>query len=152
VEQETDQLKSYDLDRLFGPGSTERMMRLKTNFSSAHYWAVAKGVGIGLLPSYARLIGARVVHMPTEFEYPVKIFMAVHPDIARNSRHRKFMDWLKQAFSAEHYPWFGNEYIPPDQLETLPLGPEMQEYFSGFVASRETMPLQLRSDIDEGSS
>ena len=51
VEQQTDQLHSYRLDELFGPGSTERMMRLKTNFSSAHYWAVAKGVGIGLLPS-----------------------------------------------------------------------------------------------------
>lgn len=148
VEQQTDQLHSYRLDELFGPGSTERMMRLKTNFSSAHYWAVAKGVGIGLLPSYARLIGGRVVYMPTGFQYPVKIFMAVHPDVAGNSRHRKFMGWLRDAFSPEKYPWFRQDFISPTELDNLPLGPEMTEYFSGFVASRETIPARLPVSLD----
>lgn len=149
VEQETDQLKSYGLDNLFGPGSTDRMVRLKTNFSSAHYWAVAKGVGIGLLPNYSQLIGARVIYMPTGWVYPVKIFMAAHPDIARSSRHRHFMDWIRRAFSADRYPWFGKDFIPPDELISLPLPHEMIEYFNGFVASIETTPPTLAAAIDK---
>ncbi|MDP3522959.1 MAG: LysR family transcriptional regulator, partial [Hoeflea sp.] len=50
VEQQTDQLRGYGLDRIFGPQIADRMVRMKTNFSSAHYWAIAKGAGIGLMP------------------------------------------------------------------------------------------------------
>ena len=117
VEQETDQLNSYGLDELFGPGSTNRMVRIKTNFSSAHYWAVAKGAGIGLLPSYARLIGGRVVYMPTGWSMRVPIYMACHPEIPKSSRHRKFMDWLPDRVSRDIYPWFGGRVIPPTELE-----------------------------------
>ena len=38
-------------------------MTLKTNVSSAYYWAVANGAGIGWLPTYAAAIGAQVVPM-----------------------------------------------------------------------------------------
>lgn len=43
VEQQTDQLGGYGLDKIFGQKIADRMVRLKTNFSSAHYWAIAKG-------------------------------------------------------------------------------------------------------------
>lgn len=137
VEQETDQLNDYGLDDLFGPGSTDRMVRIKTNFSSAHYWAVAKGAGIGLLPNYARLIGGRVVYMPTGWSMRVPIYMACHPEISKSARHRKFMNWLVERFSGDIYPWFSSQFIQPPELESGKFTVDLSEYFDGFVPTQD---------------
>lgn len=142
VEQETDQLSDYGLDSLFGPGSTARMVRFKSNFSSAHYWAVANGAGIGLLPSYARLIGGSVVPMEMGWSMKVPIYMTTHPDLLRSARHREFADWLADCFSPKRFPWFGDEYLPPAQIERLAGRLDMEDYFAGFAPVRPSaLPL-----------
>lgn len=117
VEQETDQLGEYNLDQIFGPGSRDRMVLLKTNFSSAHYWAVANGGGIGALPNYARVIGAALDFVDVGFVMRVPIYMAIHPELQKSARHRKFVDWLTECFASTHYPWFGEKFISPDEIE-----------------------------------
>jgi DNA-binding transcriptional LysR family regulator len=136
VEQETDQLGGYNLDILFGPGARDRMVLLKTNFSSAHYWAIAKGAGIGLLPNYARMIGASVEHIDIGYHFRVPIFMASHPEVLKSARHRRFADWLSGCFSADRYPWFGESYMTPEEIEARFDRSGLEDYFSGFVAKR----------------
>lgn len=135
VEQQTDQLGGYGLDELFGAGATQRMVKIRTNFSSAHYWAVTKGAGIGLLPSYARMIGGDVEYLPVpDWRMKVPIYMTAHRDITQSSRHRAFMDALTEWFSPNIYPWFREEFVSPDALERTRINVDMREYFQGFVA------------------
>ena len=136
VAQETQQLGQYNLDQIFGPGAQERMALITTNFSSAHYWAVAKGGGIGVLPSYARLVGARLEYVDVGYAMRVPIWMAIHPELQKSARHRRFLDWLAEVFSAERYPWFGQKYIDPIALEQRYDQTKLADYFTGFVPTR----------------
>ncbi|SNY93174.1 DNA-binding transcriptional regulator, LysR family [Cohaesibacter sp. ES.047] len=135
VEQDADRPKNFDLAELFGAGVAERMVAIKTNFSSAHYWAIAKGVGVGMLPSYARLIGGNVepVNIPG-LRLSLDIWMTCHPEVLKSARHRRFVDWLASCFNANTYPWFHDEFLPPEQIEEQQDPVRMKEYFDGFVA------------------
>ncbi|MEM5473283.1 LysR family transcriptional regulator [Hoeflea sp. AS60] len=134
VEQQTDQLRGYELDKVFGPKIAERMVRMKTNFSSAHYWAVAKGAGIGLMPNYARAIGGDVEHVDLGFDFRVEIWLATHPEVAKSSRHRAFIDFLTDSFDDRKFPWFGPETMSPKQIEKQFSREDLKSYFEGFTA------------------
>ena len=133
VEQETEQLGQYPLDQIFGPGSQERMALLKTNFSSAHYWAVARGGGIGALPNYARLVGARLEHVDVGFALKAPIWIAIHPELQKSARHRRMLDWLADCFDANKYPWFGEQSVKPAALEEMIRSSGIAGWFSDFL-------------------
>ena len=133
VEQETEQLGQYPLDKIFGPGSHERMALLKTNFSSAHYWAVARGGGIGALPNYARLVGARLEHVDVGYNLRAPIWIAIHPELQKSARHRRLLDWLVDCFDARRYPWFGEKPVKPAELETMIRDSGIGGWFSDFL-------------------
>lgn len=134
VEQETDQLKGYGLERIYGQQVAERMVRLKTNFSSAHYWAIAKGAGIGLLPNYARAIGGDVVSVNFGTTFMAEIWLTTHPEIMKSPRHRQFIDFLTDAFDAAKYPWFGDKLLMPSDIEERFTHDDLRAYFEGFTA------------------
>ena len=134
VEQQTDQLRGYELDKIFGPKIAERMVRMKTNFSSAHYWAVAKGAGIGLMPNYARAIGGDVEHIDLGFDFRVEIWLATHPEVAKSARHRTFIDFLTESFDDRKYPWFGADTMAPAEIEKQFSREDLRSYFEGFTA------------------
>ena len=48
-------------DKLFPGVPPVGFVSLRSNVSSAHYWSIAKGAGIGMLPTYAQAIGAQLV-------------------------------------------------------------------------------------------
>jgi len=134
VEQQTDQLRGYELDKIFGPKIADRMVRMKTNFSSAHYWAVAKGAGIGLMPNYARAIGGDVEHIDLGFDFRVEIWLATHPEVAKSARHRSFIDFLTDSFDDRKFPWFGPDTMSPEQIEKQFSREDLRSYFEGFTA------------------
>lgn len=133
VEQETDQLQDYGLDRIFGADIASRMVRFKTNFSSAHYWAISKGAGIGLLPNYAIAIGGDVEAVDLGLVYRVPIWMSCHPEVIKTARHRAFLDWLHESFATKTYPWFGSEFLSPTDIAERFSGSELLDYFDGFT-------------------
>ncbi|MBU4530026.1 MAG: LysR family transcriptional regulator [Hoeflea sp.] len=134
VEQQTDQLRGYELDKIFGPQIADRMVRMKTNFSSAHYWAIAKGAGIGLMPSYARAIGGDVEHIDLGFDFRVEIWLATHPEVAKSARHRGFIDFLTDSFDERKFPWFGPDSLSPEEIEAQFSRQDLKSYFEGFTA------------------
>ncbi|EDQ33910.1 Transcriptional regulator [Hoeflea phototrophica DFL-43] len=135
VEQQTDQLRGYELDKIFGPQIANRMVRMKTNFSSAHYWAVAKGAGIGLMPNYARAIGGNVEHIDLGFDFRVEIWLATHPEVTKSARHRNFIDFLTESFDDRKFPWFGPKTMTPEEIETQFSREDLRSYFEGFTAN-----------------
>lgn len=134
VEQQTDQLSGYGLDKIFGAEIADRMVRMKTNFSSAHYWAVAKGAGIGLMPNYARAIGGDVEHVDLGFDFRVEIWLATHPEVTKSARHRDFIAFLSDSFDDRKYPWFGPDTMTPEQIEQQFTRDDLRSYFEGFTA------------------
>jgi DNA-binding transcriptional LysR family regulator len=107
---------------------------LKINVSSAYYWAIAKGAGIGLLPTYASAIGAQVVPLDNLGRYSLDIWLTYHPDAERVGRVRRAIDWLRASFDPKRYPWFRDEFIHPRDLPTSIKGESLPDLFAGFTA------------------
>ncbi|WP_315833228.1 LysR family transcriptional regulator [Bradyrhizobium prioriisuperbiae] len=108
---------------------------MTNNVSSAHYWAIAKGAGIGWLPTYAMAIGARVMPVNIGHVFPYDIWLAYHPDAAQIPRVRRLIDWTAEAFDARTFPWFSDEFIHPDELMKSYKGAPLANLFEGFLDS-----------------
>src|SRR5690606_3964074 len=91
VMQFADQTAGKEIFDTWFPGMKQQdLIVMRTNVSSANYWAIAKGAGIGLLPTYASAIGARVVPLDIEgMCRPFDIWLSYHPDSGRIPRVRK---------------------------------------------------------------
>lgn len=103
-------------DRLFPGVPASDLVALRTNVSSAHYWSVAKGGGIGVLPTYVRWIGSPLVPLDLGVNENVDIWLTYHPDARSIPRVARLIDWVIQSFSPEKYPWFRDEFIHPEKL------------------------------------
>ena len=106
---------------------------LKTNVSSAHYWAVANGAGIGWLPTYAAAIGARLVPIDGLVQIGLDIWLTYHPDAERIDRVRQAINWIRTSFDPVRYPWFRDAFIHPRDLPATLKGGTMPELFAGFA-------------------
>lgn len=137
VMQFSDQTQAKEIFDTWFPGMRQQdLLVMRTNVSSANYWAIAKGAGIGLLPTYASAIGARVEPLDIDgMQRPFDIWLSYHPDAGRIPRVRKMIDWIVESFSAAHFPWFSDTFIHPNELSTLYKGRPLVNMFEGFAAA-----------------
>jgi hypothetical protein len=49
------------------------LLVMKTNSSSASYWAVANGAGIGVFPAHACALGGKIVPLEVELRRPYDV-------------------------------------------------------------------------------
>ena len=106
---------------------------LQTNVASAHLWAVAKGAGIGWLPTYTHFIGGRIVPIEPGPRFRFEIWLTYHPDAARIARVRRVIDWVRDSFDAQKFPWFGERFIHPYDLPKAYRGEPLINMFEGFA-------------------
>jgi len=116
-------------DRLFPGVPATSLVALRTNVSSAHYWSIAKGAGIGLLPTYAQWIGADIQPLDLGIHETVDIWLIYHPDAKRIARVSRLIDWTIQAFSPQKYPWFRDEFIHANELRSVYRGEPLTTMF-----------------------
>jgi len=115
------------------PGALqEELLVMKTNTSSANYWAVAKGAGIGLFPTYAYALGAQLIPLQIDLHKQMDIFLAYHPGSHRIARCRRMIDWIVESFDSSKFPWFRDEFIHPTELEKQYKGGPLANMFEGF--------------------
>jgi len=86
---------------------------LRNNVSTAHFSSVVRGAGIGILPTYVQALGANLVSLELGEITRHEIWLTYRPDAKRVARLRKAIDWLVQAFDANRFPWFREEFIHP---------------------------------------
>ncbi len=120
-------------DRLFPGIPAPGLVALRTNVSSAHYWSVAKGAGLGILPTYAQAIGAQIVPLDLGIHETLDIWLAYHPDSRRVERVSRIIDWVIEAFSPQKYPWFRDEFVHPRDLAKAYRGEPLVNMFAGFM-------------------
>jgi DNA-binding transcriptional LysR family regulator len=133
VLQVADQTATQEIyDKLFGGKSQLGFVAMRTNVSSAHVWAVAKGAGIGVLPTYVHALAAKIVPVDAGPRFQFDIWLTYHPDAGRIPRVRKMIDWLIDAFDPKRFPWFRDEFIHPRDLPKEYRGAPLSNLFDGF--------------------
>lgn len=114
------------------PGYSQRdLLMMKTNVSSANYWAVANGAGIGAFPTYACALGGKMIPLEIELRQPYDIWLSYHPGSGRIPRVRHMIDWLIEAFNPARFPWFKDEFVHPREFKAVYKG-ESLTHFGGF--------------------
>lgn len=116
IEQVAPQLEDQAVPRIFGVDNIDDIVGIRTNASTAHFYAIEKGAGIGILPSYAVALGAPVEPIDIGESHNLDIWLTYHPDVRKSPRKAEAIDWLKAIFNPKVYPWFRDEFIHPNEL------------------------------------
>lgn len=117
VLQVADQISHEVMPLFFGTKAMPGLVSIRTNTSSAHYWAIARGAGIGLLPTYSRAMTRRVVPVDMELKLRRDILLVYHPDSKRSKSVQKAVEWIRESFDPIRYPWFAEQFVHPNDLE-----------------------------------
>jgi DNA-binding transcriptional LysR family regulator len=141
VIQVADQTAAKEMFETLFPGYSLRDARLmKTNVSSANYWAVANGAGIGVFPTYAGALGGKIIPLEVELRRPLDIWLSYHPSNGRIPRVRHMIDWLVDAFNPAKFPWFRDDFIHPSEFKPVYKGESLTHLFGGFSTERTIEP------------
>ena len=133
VMQVADQASFKEAFESFFPGlAPHDVLVMKTNVSSANYWAVANGAGIGVFPSYACALGGKMIPLEVELNRSFDIWLSYHPGSGRIPRIRHMIDWLVEAFNPAKYPWFKDEFVHPRDFKAVYMGEPLTHLFGGF--------------------
>jgi DNA-binding transcriptional LysR family regulator len=110
------------------------LVATRTNTSSAHYWTIANGGGIGMLPTYAVALGARVVPIDLGLCFPFDIWLVHHRDGRRMDHVRQTIEWLVDSFDQRRFPWFADDFIHPKDLLKRYDGALITNVFEGLTS------------------
>ena len=116
VWQRAEPVASGALDDVLGKGTARPTVRITTNTSSAHYWAVAQGTGIGFLPTYATAFDATLRPIDLGVRIKRDVFLVHHPLAAKRPDVLRALDWLRGTFSSRRFPWFADDFVHPDDF------------------------------------
>jgi DNA-binding transcriptional LysR family regulator len=118
VWQEADQVATELLsDFVESSVIDDGLIAVTTSTSSAHFWAVSKGAGIGFLPSYMCAISRAARPLAIDLQFRRPIYLVHHPDTARFAEVRLALDWVRGAFDKALYPWFGDDFVHPSAFD-----------------------------------
>jgi DNA-binding transcriptional LysR family regulator len=135
-----------DYSQIFGNVPQPGFVAIRTNVSSTHYWAIAKGAGLGLLPTYAQAISARVVPVDLPLRMHCDIWLTYHSDANKIPRVRRLIEWIMKSFDPEKYPWFRDDFVHPRDFPKDFGGKPLVSLFEGFFGAGDGSEQQLRPD------
>jgi DNA-binding transcriptional LysR family regulator len=108
----------YDSTGLFIGNQALRSLNCLTfNTSFSLYWAIINGLGIGAMPTYIRTINRalRPINLPVRMKF--ELWMSYDRSVQSSAPVRTAIDWLRDCFDIERYPWFRDNFVHPDQFE-----------------------------------
>jgi len=133
VEQVAPQVPSDMIKTVVPNPFAKHFVSVRANTSTAHAYAISRGAGIGLLPTYARAITRRVRPINIDFRLRRDIWLVYHPKARGIRRVRAAIDWLRESFDPARYPWFQEEFVPPAKLEGDFIKNNVIHLFEGFL-------------------
>ena len=114
VQQESPGLVPGSIHHYLGEQALQALLAFKFNSSFSHYWAVVSGIGIAVMPTYARIITRRVRPIDVPFQMRFELWMSYRREARHSQPVRKVVDWLRNSFDPALYPWFADQFIHPD--------------------------------------
>ena len=127
-------------NKMFPGIPPEKLIAQRSNVSSLHYWALSRGAGVGMLPTYVYAVGAPIVPLDLPIRHHIDIWLAYHESASQIPRVRHLVDWLIEAFSPKIYPWFRDEFIPPEELRKLYHGKALTNPLDAMSAENQEPP------------
>jgi DNA-binding transcriptional LysR family regulator len=117
VLQDADQTRGKELYDKYAGREQLGFVAMRNNVSTAHLWSIAKGAGIGWLPTYVPALGDPLIPLDIGFKFELDIWLAYHPDAKKIPRVKQLIDWTVQCFDGRKYPWFSDEFVHPNDLQ-----------------------------------
>jgi DNA-binding transcriptional LysR family regulator len=125
-----------DFASLFlGADTGQEIISTRVNTSYSLFQAISNGVGIGALPTYVctQSTDLRPLYLPVQLKFD--LWLSFEPWAKDSFPVRTAIEWLRDCFDAEKYPWFASDFVHPDEFDQS----------SSTFNSRLTMPVhQLR--------
>lgn len=103
-----------DWSEWLGLARAANLISVKTNSSAALVSAIQTGAGIGMLPTYSCECVDGIVPLDLGLKTYSDIRLVYHPYLRELPRVRTVIDWLRGLFEVERYPWFRDEFQPPE--------------------------------------
>lgn len=145
VIQDAEQTKGKEMYEKYAGGREQAgFVAMRNNVSTAHLWSIAKGAGIGWLPTYVPALGDPLIPLDVGVKFELDIWLIYHPDAKKIARVRQLIDWTVQSFDGRKYPWFGDEFVHPKDLQKAYKDAEpLVNLFAGFkkISRPKVVPL-----------
>ena len=116
-----------------GQALFERSTALTVDSSFALFSAVADGLGIGALPTYAGAVSRHVRPLDLPVRLRFDVWMSYDAGVRDRIVTRCCIDWLKQSFDQAIYPWFGDKFLHPNAFESGFHDSHTQTFFDGMI-------------------
>ena len=133
-------------ERALGVESLEGIVGVVTNSSSAVLYAVERAAGIGMLPTYAPTLGAKLIPVDLGYSHRLELWLTYHPDLRNSSRHMVVVEWLRRIFDPVRFPCFGEKFIHPLELGRVLSDAVAINSVAGFAAANPESALGIDED------
>lgn len=116
IEQVSPGIKSDLLDQLVGSDRPAGFLPIRTNSSFSLFWAVANSAGIAFMPTYSPVMAQMLVPIDLPFLLKFDIYYYYRVEKRGCEIVRAGIDWLKDCFDPELYPWFQPDFVHPNDF------------------------------------
>nr|WP_277924570.1 LysR family transcriptional regulator [Sphingomonas sp. CROZ-RG-20F-R02-07] len=113
VEHVSPGVRSELLDFLIGTDRPQGFIAMRTNSSLSQLWSVAKGVGIGALPTFVSEITSAVKPVPPNLAIRREIRLVYRAKAKPSPAILATVKWLRECFDRAIHPCFADSYIDP---------------------------------------
>lgn len=133
VEQIAEKYGFQDFEDECGGKMGDRASAIRTNTSAGHFWSVAQGAGIGLLPTYYRAIANQIRPIDMGLQLRREIWLSFAKGTRSIERVSQVLDFITLCFDADEFPWFGETFIHPDELDQWFQDHDLDKRFESFM-------------------
>jgi DNA-binding transcriptional LysR family regulator len=106
-------VKSDAVSLFFGEDGARQLVAAKFNTGHSLLGAIAQGIGIGALPTYAGAISARLIPLDIPISLKFELWLSFDRSGASSLPVREAINWAHHCFDQALYPWFSDDFIHP---------------------------------------
>ena len=116
VEHVSPGVRSELLDFLIGTERPQGFVAMRTNSSLSQLWSVARGVGIGALPTFVSEITSAAAPVPPELRIRRELRLVYRSKAKPSPAIHAAVNWLRECFDRTVHPCFADTYIDPESF------------------------------------
>lgn len=113
IEHVSPGVRSEQLDFLIGTERPRGLIVMRTNSSLSQLWSVAKGIGIGALPTFVSEITSAVTPVPPELRIRRELRLVYRSAAKPSPAIHATVRWLRECFDRTIHPCFAETFIDP---------------------------------------
>jgi DNA-binding transcriptional LysR family regulator len=110
-------VKSDAVSLFFGEDGGRQLVAARFNTGHSLLGAIANGIGIGALPTYAGAISSRLIPLDVPVTLKFELWLSFDRSGASSLPVREAINWAHRCFDPASHPWFADEFIHPRDFE-----------------------------------